>query len=92
MPDRWRPAADWSPGPDDVIDVWRLDLMVREEDWTLLSTDETQRARRILVDNKRDQKVSARAHLRRILARYGNTAVPISSAALAKKTWASSPN
>lgn len=73
MPDRWRPAADWSPGPDDVIDVWHLDLMVREEDWTLLSTDETQRARRILVDNKRDQKVSARAHLRRILARYGNT-------------------
>jgi len=70
VPDRWRPAADWSPGPDDVIDVWRLDLTVRDEDWALLSTDETQRARRILVDNKRDQKVSARAHLRRILARY----------------------
>ena len=70
MSDLWRPALGWRPGPDDVIDVWRLDLTIQEEDWALLSADETERARRIVIDEKRDQQASARAHLRRILARY----------------------
>ena len=73
MPDRWRPVLDWRSGPDDAIDVWRLDLTVQEEDWALLSAEEIESAKRIVVDDKRDQKVSARAHLRRILARYVDT-------------------
>jgi len=73
MSDRWRPALDWTPGPDDVIDVWHLDLTIREEDWALLSADETERAKRIVIAEKRDQQASARAHLRRILARYVDT-------------------
>ncbi len=54
----------------DVIDIWRLDLTVLDEDWDLLSPDETERARRIVVADKSGQKASSRAHLRRILSRY----------------------
>ena len=70
MPDRWRPAREWDPAPDDVIDIWRFDLGVQESDWAILSPDEAQAAKRIVVEEKRDWKASARAHLRRILARY----------------------
>lgn len=70
MPDSWRPADDWTPPSGDVIDVWRLDLTVTEEDWTLLSPDESERANRIVVEGKRNQKASSRAQLRRILSLY----------------------
>lgn len=70
MPERWRPAREWTPPSEDVIDVWRFDLSVRDEDWDVLSPDEAQRARRIVVPAKAEQKAAARAHLRRILARY----------------------
>ena len=70
MSDSWRPAHDWTPPSGDVIDVWRLDLTVTEEDWTLLSWDESERADRIVVEVKRAQKASSRAQLRRILSRY----------------------
>ena len=73
MADRWRPAGEWDPAPDDVIDIWRFDLVVQEDDWTILSPDETQTAKRIVFEEKQDRKASARAHLRRILARYVGT-------------------
>ena len=73
MPERWRPAQEWGPTPDDVIDIWRFDLEVQENDWAILSPDEAQTAKRIVVEEKRDRKASARAHLRRILARYVGT-------------------
>ena len=41
-----------------------------EEDWDVLSPDESERASRIVVGEKRDQKAASRASLRRILARY----------------------
>ena len=72
-PTHWRPAHEWEPAPDDVIDVWRFDLEVHEDDWALLTPDEAQTARRIVIEEKRHQKASARAHLRRILARYLGT-------------------
>ncbi len=49
MPEGWRPAVEWSPPDNDVIDVWRLDLTVLEDDWDLLSPDESERASRILA-------------------------------------------
>lgn len=70
MPEGWRPARDWTPPSEDVIDVWRLDLTILDEDWDLLSPDESERATRIVVGEKRDQKAAGRAHLRRILSRY----------------------
>ena len=73
MAERWRPAREWDPAPDDVIDIWHFDLEVRENDWAILSPDEAQTAKRIVVEEKRDRKASARAHLRRILARYLGT-------------------
>ena len=73
MHDLWRPAREWGPAPDDVIDVWRFELEVSEHDWAILTPDEAQAARRIVVDQKRDRKASSRAHLRRILARYLST-------------------
>ena len=69
----WRPAQEWEPPPDGVIDVWRFDLEAQESDWAILSPDEAQAANRIVVDAKRDQKASSKAHLRRILARYVGT-------------------
>ena len=69
----WRPAEEWEAGPDDVIDVWCFDLDVQEHDWTILTPDETRSVRRIVVEEKSDRKASARAHLRRILARYVGT-------------------
>ena len=71
--ERWCPAREWEPASDDVIDIWRFDLEVQESDWAILSLDETQTAKRIVVEEKRDRKASARAHLRRILARYIGT-------------------
>jgi 4'-phosphopantetheinyl transferase len=71
--ERWCPAREWEPASDDVIDVWRFDLEVQENDWAILSPDEAQTAKRIVVAEKRDRKASARAHLRRILARYIGT-------------------
>ena len=68
----WRPASQWTPSGEDVIDVWRLDLAVTEQDWSLLAPDEVERARRIVVERKRDQRASSRAHLRRILSLYVN--------------------
>ena len=73
MPETWRSAREWEPGHDDVIDVWRFDLEVREHDWAILTPDEARAARRIVVDEKRDRKASSRGHLRRILARYLST-------------------
>ena len=70
MAERWLPAQEWDPAPDDVIDVWRFDLEVREHDWGILTPDEAQAANRIVVAEKGNRKASARAHLRRILARY----------------------
>ncbi len=71
--ERWRPAQEWDPTSHDVIDVWRFDLEVQENDWAILTPDETQAAKRIVVEEKRGRKASARAHLRRILARYLST-------------------
>ena len=71
--ERWRSAREWEPAPDDVIDVWGFDLEVQDEDWAILTPDEIQTVRRIVVEEKRDRKASARAHLRRILARYIGT-------------------
>ncbi len=73
MPERWRPAREWEPSSDDVIDVWRFELEVSEHDWAILTPDEAQAAKRIVIDEKRDRKASSRAHLRRILARYLST-------------------
>ena len=73
MPDRWRPADEWETAPNDTIDVWRFDLEVQESDWAILTPDEVQTARRIVVGEKRDRKASSRAHLRRILGRYVDT-------------------
>jgi len=71
--DPWRPAGEWEHGADDIIDVWRFDLDVQEHDWAILTPDETRSARRIVVADKGGRKASARANLRRILARYLNT-------------------
>lgn len=73
MAERWRPAQEWESTPDDVIDVWRFDLDVHEDDWAILTPDEVHTAQRIVIDQKRDRKASSRAHLRRILARYVGT-------------------
>ena len=73
MPDRWRPAREWEPPPDAVIDVWRFDLQVSKNDWAILAPEEAKTVRRIVVDEKRDRKASARAYLRRILALYVET-------------------
>ena len=73
MGEHWRPAQEWEPTRDEVIDVWRFDLHVGEDDWSILAPDEADSARRIVVAEKRDQKAAARAHLRRILARYLDT-------------------
>ncbi len=70
VPDPWRPLTDWSPPEGGVIDLWRIDLTVTEHDWETLDAEEAERARRIIIDAKRDQKAAARAHLRRILAGY----------------------
>ena len=70
MADHWRPAQAWEPALDDVVDVWRFNLEVEDGDWAILTPDEAQTANRIVVEEKRDRKASARAHLRRILARY----------------------
>ena len=70
MPEPWRPAHEWRPAPDNVIDVWRFALKVQEHDWAILTPEEVQTAQRIVIDEKRDRKASSRAHLRRILARY----------------------
>ena len=56
-----------------MIDVWRFNLEVEDGDWAILAPEETQTANRIVVEEKRDRKASARAHLRRILARYLGT-------------------
>jgi len=73
VPETWRPARDWSPPIAGVIDVWRLDLTVADGDWDLLTTDELERAHRIVVEAKRHQKAASRARLRRILSRYVDT-------------------
>ena len=70
MHEDWRSPRDWTPLTDNAVDVWRLDLTVTEEDWEILSPDESERARRIVVEGKRSQKASSRAQLRRILALY----------------------
>jgi 4'-phosphopantetheinyl transferase len=70
MPEGWRSHLDWTPLTEDAVDVWRLDLTVTEEDWEILSPDESERARRIVREGKRSQKASSRAQLRRILALY----------------------
>ena len=73
MPEHWRPAQEWQAAPADIIDVWRFDVQIEEDDWAILAPDEVQTARRIVVAEKRDQKAASRAHLRRILARYLDT-------------------
>jgi 4'-phosphopantetheinyl transferase len=73
MAEGWRPAHGWEPASKDVIDVWCFELELREHDWAILTPDEAQAAKRIVVDEKRDRKASSRAHLRRILARYLST-------------------
>ena len=73
MADRWRRGQAWEPALDDVIAVWRVSLEVEDGDWAILAPEETQTANRIVVEEKRDRKASARAHLRRILARYLGT-------------------
>jgi 4'-phosphopantetheinyl transferase len=73
VPDRWRPAGEWESGSENIIDVWRFDLVEQERDWTILTPDEIRSARRIVVAEKGDRKASARANLRRILARYIDT-------------------
>lgn len=60
----------WTPPADDMIDLWRVDLAVTEDDRTLLSEDERKRAERIIIPDKRDQFVAARAALRHTVARY----------------------
>jgi 4'-phosphopantetheinyl transferase len=70
MPERWTPAAQWTPLPPRTIDVWRLHASVRDEDWDLLRADEVDRARRIVRKLQAGRKAAARAHLRRVLARY----------------------
>ena len=70
MPDPWCSSEDWVPPAEDAVDVWRLDLIVAEEDWEILSPDESERADRIIVEEKRSQRASSRAQLRRILSMY----------------------
>lgn len=70
MSETWHRAQAWTPPDEGVLDVWRIELTVHPDDWDLLDADEAAAARRIIIDAKRDQKASARAHLRRILARY----------------------
>jgi 4'-phosphopantetheinyl transferase len=70
MAESWRPARDWRPTSDSVIDVWRFDLEADDDDWAILTPDETRAVQRIVVEEKRHRKASARAQLRRILARY----------------------
>jgi 4'-phosphopantetheinyl transferase len=67
---KWHPASAWTPPEAGVIDMWRISLRVRPEDWEVIDPEEAERARRIIIHAKRDQKASARAHLRRILGRY----------------------
>ena len=69
----WQPAWSWMPSSENIIDVWLLDLTILDEDWHLLSCDESERAHRIVIKDKRNQKAAARVKLRRILSRYVNT-------------------
>jgi 4'-phosphopantetheinyl transferase len=68
--EHWGRADEWTAPESGVLDVWRMELVVRPGDWDLIDAEESERARRIIIDSKRDQKASARAHLRRILAKY----------------------
>ncbi|MBN2358778.1 MAG: 4'-phosphopantetheinyl transferase superfamily protein [Deltaproteobacteria bacterium] len=67
--DLWRAGALWPGLAVGAIDLWLAAVGRSEADWRLLSPDELERARRLLIEDKRTQFVSARAALRRILAR-----------------------
>jgi 4'-phosphopantetheinyl transferase len=66
----WRPAAGWSRPEPGGLDLWRIELSLREDDWALLTAEEAALARRIVIPRKSRQKAAARASLRRILAHY----------------------
>ena len=55
-----------------ILDLWQIDLArpISESDRRLLSTEETAKADRIIIESKRRQSYRARAELRRILALY----------------------
>lgn len=70
----WRRAARAQPLSDGQIDLWRFRVDLPENKINLLkdllSADELQRAARLLIAEKRQQFIVARASLRSILARY----------------------
>jgi len=55
-----------------VVDLWQIDLAraISESDRELLNAEETAKADRIIVEDKRRQSYRARAELRRILGLY----------------------
>jgi 4'-phosphopantetheinyl transferase len=66
----WQAAGDWRADAD-AIDLWLVSLdSLHDDDLRLLSHDERERADRRLGEARRADFVTARASLRRILARY----------------------
>jgi 4'-phosphopantetheinyl transferase len=68
----WQPAVHQQlPAPGE-IHVWRIDLACAASTAlaSLLSTDERERAARLLIEDKRAQFVAGRGALRRVLGQY----------------------
>ena len=70
-PSVWAPSAP-PPLADGAVHVWRirLDLLASEQDWTLLSPDEQERARRFHFERDRRSFVSSHGMMRRLLGTY----------------------
>lgn len=64
-------AAAFTPR-ENLLDLWEIDLArpISESDRDLLSAEETAKADRIIVEQKRRQSYRARSELRRILGLY----------------------
>ena len=69
----WQPAARQPPPASNEIHVWRIDLAAgtgSPADAPVLSSDEHERARRLLSEHKRDQFIAGRSALRKLLGHY----------------------
>ena len=69
----WEPAAQQLPPAPDEIHVWRIDLAAgsgRRADALLLTPDESERAARLLSEDKRALFIAGRSALRRLLGMY----------------------
>jgi 4'-phosphopantetheinyl transferase len=69
----WQPSAHQRPPVSGEIHVWRIDLAAGAGSpaaATLLSSDERERAARLLCEHKRTRFIAGRSALRRLLGQY----------------------